>query len=114
MKQFNLNNNVRVKLTDLGKQMIVDYYTQHDKNADRAKVEKTMLGGKIDANGYTELQMSELMTYFGGAFSGSQFSGGTKRPFETMNVLIDDKNLVDVKQQGKQATTKEPLGIEDR
>jgi len=81
-KQFNISYCVRVKLTDLGKDI---YYHQYDKTNDyygRQVIEPCY--PTIDKEGYTEFQLWELMRLY-----GTYCSNGCGLPFETNITLCD-------------------------
>lgn len=80
MIKFNMNDNVKVKLTPKGFKILRDEY-----NRTKALVESN--GGeykypyappKVDADGYSEFQLWVLMTTF-----GNHLSSGFDLPFET-------------------------------
>jgi len=76
MRKFNINRNVKVKLTKVGRAVYNEYYTNSPVTPPKI-VE--------DAEGYSEWQMWELMQIF-----GSHVGMGIEAPFE-LNVLIDVK-----------------------
>ena len=81
-KQFNINDCVRVKLTDLGKDI---YYHQYDETNDyygRQVVEPYYPA--VDKEGYTKFQLWELMRLY-----GTYCSNGCSLPFETNITLCD-------------------------
>ena len=93
MKKFNLKSNMKVELTEFGYETIIRHYAGPDDDIEYAR---EVINNSTDENGYTTLSMRDLMTCFGGDFSGSHFGGGNKMPFETMEVLIDEKDLLDL------------------
>ena len=86
MKKFNINDNVKVKLTERGR-AILDM--QLAKRVRRWNCENRCpyQSRPTDANGYIEFQMWELMHEFGG-----DVYNGCQPPFD-MVILIDDKHL---------------------
>ena len=93
MKKFNINNNVKVKLTDIGRKMIVDQYTECLADS-REEIEQSVITDKTDADGYTRLQMWRFMGIFGDLV-GNPFRANAIKPFE-MDILIDETDLEDV------------------
>ena len=94
MKSFNLNSNIKVKLTEIGRQTIVDHYASCNSGTSRAELERMFLTDKTDADGYTELHAWALMDYFG-HLAPAQFYGNTRIPLNS-NILIDENDLEDV------------------
>jgi hypothetical protein len=77
---FNINNYVKVKLTDKGKEI---FYHQHDEINDLAGKELIEPHyPEVDVDGYTEFQLWELMRLY-----GEHLSNGCNLPFET-NIVI--------------------------
>jgi hypothetical protein len=81
-KQFNINDCVRVKLTDLGKDV---YYHQYDETNDYydRQIFKPHYPA-VDKEGYTEFQLWELMKLY-----GTYCSNDCDLPFETNITLCD-------------------------
>lgn len=84
MRSFNLNDNVRVKLTEHGHAILkadidsVDYCDQDDlKNYAHSKAEP-------DADGYNTFHMWQLMSVF-----GSHMYNGAKNVFENNAIDLD-------------------------
>lgn len=79
-KEFNVNDYVKVKLTEKGKYI---YYHQFDDiNENIKKIGGILLNPielKYDDEGYTEFQMWHLMQIF-----GEHLYNGCKMPFETI------------------------------
>ena len=89
MKSFNINYNVRVKLTEYGKRML-----ERDHNefwGSRGMLDKFPYEPyKEDENGYVKFQLWNLMDKLG------KYCGiGREMPFDTV-ILIDEKDLRDV------------------
>lgn len=78
MKVFNINNRVKVKLTDLGVKIYKDYYKTYNIHTK---------GPYMDDEGYTSFQMWDLMEVY-----GPHISIDSEMVFEP-NVLLSDKNL---------------------
>jgi len=81
--KFNINDSVKVKLTDLGKEI---YYHQH--NEINEYYGKEMIKPKmpeVDEDGYTSFQMWCLMGIY-----GKHISIGFNQPFET-NIILEDE-----------------------
>ncbi len=85
MKTFNINSNVKVKLTKFGKehhrQRHIDFWNSLQKDV-------VYLPPMEDQDGYCEFQLWKLMEIFG-SFC---VMGGGELPFETI-ILIEDKDL---------------------
>ena len=87
----NLNQNMKVKLSDLGKEI---YYHRFD------EVNKTIKlhGGKpiepkmpkVDAEGYTRFQMWQFMNLY-----GEYMTMSGERVLETLDVIIEDGWIVE-------------------
>ncbi len=76
MKKFNINNYVKVKLTDYGKEI---YYHQFDKTNER--LGKEIIKPRmptLDDEGYLKDQLWKIMSVF-----GEYISLGSKQPFDT-------------------------------
>lgn len=78
---FNMNNDVKVKLTDYGKQILADKFS----NIPGIDVNKILNYIKVDSNGYYEFQLWDLMSTF-----GEYLYNGCKLPFET-NIKFSGK-----------------------
>jgi hypothetical protein len=87
-KKFNINTNVKVRLTKFGKELHKkqweDFWNSHGK-LDKFPYEPP----KEDENGYCEFIMWDLMNKF-----GSYCVLGCELPFETV-ILIEDNDLKD-------------------
>lgn len=88
-KKLNVNANVKVKLTEFGKQML-----EQDHNefwSSRGMLDKFPYEPyKSDADGYVKFQLWSLMKHLG------MYCGlGLEMPFDTV-ILIDEKDLMDV------------------
>lgn len=81
MKLFNINDNVKVKLTELGRLVYLNYQRQFVSNAELPEP---------DENGYHEFQMWVLMSIFG----QSMYNGGAI-PFEGVHILIREQDLTE-------------------
>ena len=86
MWKVNLNQYIKVKLSDLGKEI---YYHQYDKANERIKlcggkpIKPTM--PKVDAEGYTQFQIWQFMNLYGEYMT---IWGG--QVLETLDVIIVD------------------------
>lgn len=96
MKEFNINSDVNIKLTDAG---IVILKSRHEnmlkKYADNPAVLKRLGEFKtpeVDENGYTRMQMWEVMNIFG----KYMYNGNPDLPFE-MNIAISEEYLNNLK-----------------
>lgn len=85
MKEFNVNDYVKIKLTDAG---IAILKSRHD------DILKPYVGEfktpQVDENGYTQMQMWEVMQVFG----NYMYNGNPNIPFET-NIAISEEYLKD-------------------
>lgn len=79
MKQFNMNDFVKVKLTEFGEKVYAEHYKQYETKRKLTR----------DDNGYSEFQLWQLMNIF-----GSNMYNGNKILFEGVKMLIKDKDLV--------------------
>ena len=99
MKEFNINDYVNIKLTEAG---IAILKRRHDNilkaYAGNPEVLKTLGEFKtpeVDENGYTQMQMWEVMQ----AFGNYMYNGDPNIPFE-MNIAISEEYLKD-QEKGK-------------
>ena len=88
MKRFNLNDNVKVKLTERGK-AILDMKLAERVRRWNCENRCPYQSRPTDASGYIEFRMWELMHEF-----GVNVYNGCQPPFD-MVILIDDKHLKD-------------------
>ena len=88
MKKFNINDEVKVRLTEQGKAVL---QKQLAERVQRWNCENRCpyQSRTKDANGYIKFQLWELMHLF-----GNDLYNGCQVPFET-TLLIDDKDLKD-------------------
>lgn len=90
---FNVNDSVRVKLTDVGRQA---HKKNHHKLYEFAKFESPKyLPPEEDANGWSTWQMWCLMQEF-----GPHIRVGCNAPFETMIEIIEPLPLATGKREG--------------
>lgn len=86
MKEFNINNSVKVKLTDYGKEI---YYHQYDYlNQSYGKEIIEPRYPKVDENGYATFQLWNLMELYGKYISMTGTVEQNTLPFET-TIFID-------------------------
>lgn len=86
MKTLNINKAVKVKLTNLGKDL---YYHQYDKfNIHSGKPSIQPSYPKVDENGYTSFQLWELMQLYGQSLTMGGTVESNTLPFET-EIIID-------------------------
>lgn len=89
MKKLNLNNIIRVKLTDLGKDI---YYHQFDDlnewitNRGRKPLER--IYPKVDDEGYSEFQLWHFMKLY-----GPYMEMAAPNVVEPLNIYINDNDL---------------------
>jgi hypothetical protein len=84
--QFNLNEIVKVKLTDVGKKIFYEL----DKNFNwkiSEIVDTSIYSNRIDNDGYVDMQMWEVMHLF-----GNHMKLGMDLPIE-MNVILKSHNI---------------------
>jgi hypothetical protein len=82
--KFNINNEVKVKITDIGYDIWLAYenkFTQYLPTYPITTIEE--LKAKADKDGYTEFQMWDMMSIF-----GSHMKMGFENPIET-NIIIN-------------------------
>jgi hypothetical protein len=92
MKKLNLNDIIKVKLTDCGKDI---FYHQHDE-LNKFIMER---GGKplkpwfpeIDADGYSEFQLWHFMNIY-----GRHMNNGAPAVVEHMSIHINEEDLEDL------------------
>jgi len=92
MFEFNINLNVYVKLTDLGKQILVRYnnYYQNIQGARPYEDFNDIPFIKTDKDGYTEFQMWNLMEIFG------QYIGMGQPNVFDLGIRLNKKDLKEV------------------
>ncbi len=83
MKEFNINNSIKVKLTDFGTGLLNIYCKNNQISFDNYPV---------DENGYTQIPFVEVMMVFGQYFSYQ--AERTQLPFES-NVMVSEQYLKD-------------------
>lgn len=83
MKKLNINSNVKVKLTEFGK----EFHKQRHIDFWNSLQKEVYVPPGEDKDGYCEFQLWSLMEIF-----GSLCRMGCELPFETV-ILIDDKDL---------------------
>ena len=88
MKTFNLNNFVKVKLTDYGKDLF--YHRQDEFNSFVGKQILTPQYPHVDEEGFTEFQLHEFMNVF-----GRYMTVGFNNIIENNNIYICEKDLED-------------------
>lgn len=88
MKEFNINEDVYLKLTKIG---IAILKKRHEE-----LVGTPYKGPRVDENGYTKMQLWEVMQIFGNyLIPGYSYGKGIDLPFET-NIAIADEDLKDM------------------
>jgi hypothetical protein len=90
MKSLNLNSEIKVKLTDRGKEV---YYHQFDELNKRypnlPAIEPRM--PEVDSDGYTTIQLWKFMNVF-----GKSMVMGCPNVIQPLNIYIEDDDLEDV------------------
>ena len=97
-KSFNVNQNIRVRLTDLGYQRLEDasaYLSSRVPNL--KKLDVKYFKGQADKNGYSTFQMWDFMHTFG------EVSGLCMPQYYHLDILIDDNDLSNYKQPRKKS-----------
>lgn len=87
MKKFNINDHVKVKLTDFGKDVFYHQYDEFNKRFGKEII--TPEYPKVDADGFTEIQFWHLMNIFGPCV----YNGMREVPFEGCVIYIRDDDL---------------------
>ena len=94
MKTFNINEPVKVKLTEEGIRILENRHNNLlNQYSDKPEVRKILGEFKtpeVDENGYSSFQLWELMNIFG----SYMYNGNPKVPFE-MTIAISDEYLVE-------------------
>jgi hypothetical protein len=80
--KFNINNNVRVKLTDAGKEILRRQFDEMNKTFPKAFGEFKL--PEEDQEGWSEWEMSTLMQYL-----GKHIVAGYQLPFETDIEIVE-------------------------
>lgn len=91
MKKLNLNNIIRVKLTDLGKD--IHYHQFDDLNewiTNRGGKPLERIYPKVDDEGYSEFQLWKFMNLY-----GVHIANGFPNVVEPLNIYINDNDLED-------------------
>ena len=91
-KIFNINEYVKVKLTEEGVKILKAQYeeTLKQMNPQSRKAMGPFKKPKVDSEGYSEFQLWELMKYFG----NYMYIGNMNIPFD-MNIKISENYLSD-------------------
>lgn len=87
MLKININEKVRVRLTEYGKQCLAENYA---KLSMASGAPLSMPNPKLDADGWTEWQLWRLMQEF-----GQHIAMGLPVPFEANEMLIPQPNTGD-------------------
>lgn len=89
MNSFNVNHYVKVKLTDLGKEI----YKHHDDEFLKEFPNLKPIPLDIDEQGYCKFQLWHFMNIF-----GEHFGNGFPLVIESNTILFEDKDLNEVTQ----------------
>ena len=107
MKEFNINDYVKVKLTKTGMDIMKQYYVDIAKNTRNPKDAIETFGrsvsSKMDEEGYLSMQLHEVMNIFGWYIKWQKGLSGDDLPFDT-TILIRDEDLKD-KPDGKRLSS---------
>lgn len=82
---ININDYIKVKLTDKGKDIYYDYYVNYYQEEDYI-YKNTACEAKVDINGYTKMQLHEFMQIF-----GNRIPFGYNDIFENNNIIIGEE-----------------------
>lgn len=95
-RSFNVNENIRVRLTDLGYKRLSERSAYIASNVPNLKkLEVAHFKKQADKDGYTTFQMWDFMHAFG------EVSGLCIPQHYHLDILMDDKNLSDYKKPKK-------------
>lgn len=83
---FNINDNVKVRLTELGRKILDDQHCAHEARFPAVK-QFGRHDPQEDGDGWSKWQLWELMNKF-----GAHLGNGRPTPFHTI-IRIDDKDL---------------------
>ena len=81
--EINLNDIVRVKLNDYGKEIFYHQFDELNKKSGREVIKPHF--PKVDDEGYTKMQLWEFMQIY-----GSHTGMGFHQYLETLNVVIEE------------------------
>lgn len=85
--KFNINDKVKVKITDMGYNIWLDWENQFIKFSSTIPVTTIEeLKAKADKDGYTKFQMWDMMSIF-----GSHMNMGFENPIESNIILLSEK-----------------------
>ena len=88
-KAFNLNDKIKVKFTQKGRTIYLNYMLEIQKSLDKIKMNVNVpIEPEIDNEGYTELVLWDFMEIF-----GSHMFNGQEPLIENMLIYIPDDNL---------------------
>lgn len=89
MLKLNLNNFIRVKLTEYGRDI---YYHQYDELNNKAgKIVYTPTYPEVDEQGFTKFQLHRFMNIY-----GAYLFPGNKNVVEDINIYVDPNDLLPV------------------
>ncbi|MCG8750532.1 hypothetical protein [Tenacibaculum finnmarkense] len=81
---FNINHQVKVKLTEYGYSVLVDYYNKY--SVEKLNTESIIkIRKKADSEGYTSFQMHQLLNIF-----GSKLEMRNKICFDTNIIIVPE------------------------
>jgi len=86
MKSFNINDTVKVKLTEAGRNILRDRHDEAYSSVPQFIEKPEYKLPEVDSNGYTKFQLHELMNIFGGSLYNWAL------PFET-TILFRNEDL---------------------
>lgn len=101
MRELNINDYIKVKLTDYGYQILEEFYDNLlNKSNEKEKILPENFYDKYknpeaDEEGFTEFRLWNLIQIF-----GNHFHSSSKIPFESY-ILIDEKDLKEHKEKKK-------------
>ena len=88
MKKLNINNYIKVKLTDKGKDIFYHQFDELNKFYGKEMVKSKY--PEVDDDGFTEIQMWHFMNIY-----GPHMFNGMKMVIENNNIYIDESYLED-------------------
>ena len=108
MASFNINQNVKVKLTDYGREMLENKYNSFIGDNPNINIEKKFFIPEPDENGYTTFQMWDLMHIFGNYIDPNN----SNIPFDKLMLLQFEETTCEFSVESKVRIQLTPFGYE--
>lgn len=90
MLKFNINESVKVKLTERGKELLKEDHENFWSSTSFPKITKPVyIPPKVDKDGFSEFQFWHFMHTFGPYL----YLGSVGVPFEELNIYFNEKDL---------------------